>query len=356
MCHVPALCKLASTSALLNGCVYTLVVFYQSTMMMAHKLTILVASLSFIRDGGLAAILLESEPTSTAGIQGAADTSITADDGAVTPPPEMIELHRRQESTIKYLLAPDATCGFDSKACQSNPSIMRCTSSSFPYCHTMYFITSTIIGFQCRASAYGGTPELLRTTSSGGPARTYASRTATRSSSTQIRTTTTRGSVIVVTTTLSAEPVTSSSSDINDYIDSRINESRSDNTGAIVGGSIGGAAVLAISALAGVLFFRRRKKKNTDEVRSSQAVETMEASGANGPLAYYPASPSYPGSSYPVSPGGPVGTISTASTPHSPGLEDSHKTSLLTRGHNQNHRLSEVDGGAGSQVHELAAR
>ncbi|KAI7920325.1 hypothetical protein M9X92_005931 [Pyricularia oryzae] len=220
----------------------------------------------------------------------------------------------------------------------------------------MYFITSTIIGFQCRASAYGGTPELLRTTSSGGPARTYASRTATRSSSTQIRTTTTRGSVIVVTTTLSAEPVTSSSSDINDYIDSRINESRSDNTGAIVGGSIGGAAVLAISALAGVLFFRRRKKKNTDEVRSSQAVETMEASGANGPLAYYPASPSYPGSSYPVSPGGPVGTISTASTPHSPGLEDSHKTSLLTRGHNQNHRLSEVDGGAGSQVHELAAR
>ncbi|KAH8842122.1 hypothetical protein MCOR07_004217 [Pyricularia oryzae] len=333
MCHVPALYKLASTSALLNGCVYTLVVFYQSTMMMmAHKLTILVASLSFIRDGGLAAILLESEPTSTAGIEGAADISITADDGAITPPPEMIELHRRQESTIKYLLAPDATCGFDSKACQSNPSIMRW------------------------ASAYGGTPELLRTTSSGGPARTYASRTATRSSSTQIRTTTTRGSVIVVTTTLSAEPVTSSSSDINDYIDSRINESRSDNTGAIVGGSIGGAAVLAISALAGVLFFRRRKKKNTDEVRSSQAVETMEASGANGPLAYYPASPSYPGSSYPVSPGGPVGTISTASTPHSPGLEDSHKTSLLTRGHNQNHRLSEVDGGAGSQVHELAAR
>lgn len=82
---------------------------------MAHKLTILVASLFFIRDGGLAAILLESEPTSTAGIQGAADISITADDGAVTPPPEMIELHRRQESTIKYLLAPDATCGFDSK-------------------------------------------------------------------------------------------------------------------------------------------------------------------------------------------------------------------------------------------------
>ncbi|KAI6403726.1 hypothetical protein MCOR24_008122 [Pyricularia oryzae] len=116
MCHVPALYKLASTSALLNGCVYTLVVFYQSTMMMmAHKLTILVASLSFIRDGGLAAILLESEPTSTAGIEGAADISITADDGAITPPPEMIELHRRQESTIKYLLAPDATCGFDSK-------------------------------------------------------------------------------------------------------------------------------------------------------------------------------------------------------------------------------------------------
>ncbi|KAI6284397.1 hypothetical protein MCOR21_007379 [Pyricularia oryzae] len=84
-------------------------------MMMAHKLTILVASLSFIRDGGLAAILLESEPTSTAGIEGAADISITADDGAITPPPEMIELHRRQESTIKYLLAPDATCGFDSK-------------------------------------------------------------------------------------------------------------------------------------------------------------------------------------------------------------------------------------------------
>lgn len=386
-------------------------------MRIAHRIhALFMVSISLVFRGGLASVLLCADSTATAVGNQATETTLGLEDASITPAPDLFELHRRQESTISYLLAPDETCGFDSKgsamqcasgypcafisasvaslsarqvccystgcpaniirrtacrdstvacesSCQSNRSIMRCTSSSFPYCHTMHFGTSTIVGFQCRASTYAGTPNVLSTTSSGGPARSYASHTATRASTVSIRTTITRsGSAITITTVLDPEPEASSSVDINEYIDRLDGQERSmrDQIGAIVGGTVGGVVFLVVVAVVGILLIRRKKKRKAELFAgggSGVGHQSPTVGGADGSYGYYHPTPSHAGSTYPpVSPSLDMGTIPAGSAPHSPRTEWANKTRLLTAGGNLNHRLSEVDGSPDSQIHELPAR
>ncbi|KAJ0165659.1 hypothetical protein CTA2_10472 [Colletotrichum tanaceti] len=231
-----------------------------------------------------------------------------------TKAPAYADLRRRQTSTITtVLVAPDNTCGFISgragaaytcgstasclfftavdstpgrvaccgsqecgarRTCYDSRQVsssslcdggclvdrftLKCTNTARPYCNTISF-SESIFDYWCNTAEIS-TPQAAVTTYEGQSARAWSPLALTDDPTS---TSPGRTSINSVTTTVEPGPVTSTSAPDPD------NDEKPVPIGAIVGGVVGGVAVIALVGL-GIWFLLRKKKQNPQGQQQQQ--------------------------------------------------------------------------------------
>ncbi|WQF81609.1 hypothetical protein CDEST_06623 [Colletotrichum destructivum] len=232
-----------------------------------------------------------------------------------TKAPAYADLRRRQTSTITtVLVAPDNTCGYISgragaaytcgssascifftavdsstpgrvaccgtqecgarRTCYDSRQVsssslcdggclvdrftLKCTNTARPYCNTISF-SESIFDYWCNTAEIS-TPQAAFTTYEGQSARQWSPLALTDDPTS---TSTGRITTSSVTTTVDPGPVTSTSAPDPD------NDTKSAPIGAIVGGVVGGVAVIALVGL-GIWFLLRKKKQNPQGQQQQQ--------------------------------------------------------------------------------------
>ncbi|KAK1508656.1 hypothetical protein CTAM01_02442 [Colletotrichum tamarilloi] len=142
---------------------------------------------------------------------------------------------------------------------------LKCTNTARPYCNTISFADG-IFDYWCNTADIS-TPQAATTTYAGGPARNWTplaltddttSSSVIRPASSGVITGTASGSVSAPSIT------TSPDNDNNGGINNNNNSKSSTPVGAIVGGVIGGIAVIALIGF-GIFFILRKKKKTQQQ-------------------------------------------------------------------------------------------
>ncbi|KAI0121000.1 hypothetical protein BJ170DRAFT_688417 [Xylariales sp. AK1849] len=155
------------------------------------------------------------------------------------------------------------------------PNTLCCTySAAYPYCITYLWSTTASPGavfteFNCDASRFSGQYFLAASTPSTTSSSSSTSTTRTTSA-------TTTSSLATASSSPAAVPIPSESSS------SSSGGGSSTNIGAIVGGVVGGVAVLALIGL-GIWFFLRKKKQNNTHVAAQEQPQMAQSTGYPSP-------------------------------------------------------------------------
>ncbi|KAI5926101.1 hypothetical protein F4810DRAFT_625385 [Camillea tinctor] len=247
-----------------------------------------------------------------------------------TEPPSLLELARRQDAQT-VLVGPDNTCGyFDGRAgavyscnalgatcafvttstvgavaccsagdcgirvgcmdyrdiylsdscdngCFADTYTVKCTNVNYPYCGTVTFFDG-IMDYYCDTLSYS-TPQQLYTTYDGETdGRSFTPVVVTLSDFTSGT-----NSDILATGGGSSTTGGHSSSSTSGSSNSNSGSSSSTPVGPIVGGVVGGVAVLALIGLGIFFIIRHNKKKKNNNTPGAQQPEVQQNPGSNGP-------------------------------------------------------------------------
>ncbi|EFQ30133.1 hypothetical protein CGRA01v4_00949 [Colletotrichum graminicola] len=154
--------------------------------------------------------------------------------------------------------------------CRVDTDTRKCTETGQPYCRTVSF-SDDIYGYWC-ASEENSTPQAVLTTYAGQRARQWSELVVTLGDTTSSRATRPTGPTA---TSASARGSSTSPAPVPDPED----ETSSTPIGAIVGGVVGGVAVIAL-ALFGIWFFIRKKNHNGGPQGQQQQQQPQQPQGS----------------------------------------------------------------------------
>ncbi|KAK2057581.1 hypothetical protein LY76DRAFT_646795 [Colletotrichum caudatum] len=165
--------------------------------------------------------------------------------------------------------------------CRVDTETRKCTETGLPYCRTVSF-SDNIYGYWC-ASEENSTPQAVLTTYAGQRARQWSEVVVTLGDSTSSRAA--RPTASAADTTASDRETSASPSPGPDSDD---NKSSSAPIGAIVGGAVGGVAVIAL-AVFGIWFLIRKKNHKGGPQGQQQQQQQPQMGYAQPPPSQYAA-------------------------------------------------------------------
>ena len=170
----------------------------------------------------------------------------------------------------------------------------------YPYCVTYLWATtatpnSIFTFFMCDESIAAGAQQFMSPTNPFAKTTTSTSTSSTRSSTSHITTTLNPSSLISSDSSLSTTaPLTSTLTVVPTPSNSSSGGGSSTPVGAIVGGTIGGVALIGLVALGAFLIIRRTRNKNQNQIPPQGGVAPMPlAEPKYGPDPHSPLPPSY---------------------------------------------------------------